>query len=90
MKNILLVLLLSLSAAAQTETALPPPDRTSESPDGKISFREQIKADRAKAAAESETPGTARPWDKDVNGLRPWETKPEPQIMPPTAVPRLR
>jgi hypothetical protein len=90
MKNILLVLLLSLSAAAHAETALPPPDRTSESHDGKISFREQIKADRAKAAAELEAPGTARPWDKDVNGLRPWETKPELQIMPPTEGSRSR
>jgi hypothetical protein len=80
-KNILLVLLLSVSAAAQAETALPEPDRTSESPDGKISLRGQIKAERAKAAADLKTSGTARPWDRDVNGLRPWEKKLGPQIM---------
>jgi len=43
-----------------------------------VSDREQVKADRAKAAEDDKGATTARPWDRDANGKRPWEErKPE-------------
>ena len=41
-----------------------------------LSPHDQIKADRAKAARE-EAASTIRPWDRDANGKRPWEIKPD-------------
>lgn len=41
-----------------------------------LTDREQVKADRAKAAeAEKSAPAT-RPWDRDADGKRPWDQKP--------------
>ena len=42
-----------------------------------LSDREQVKADRAKAAEDEKGTTTARPWDRDADGRRPWERKPE-------------
>lgn len=42
-----------------------------------VSDREQVKADRAKAAEDDKGATTARPWDRDADGRRPWERKPE-------------
>jgi hypothetical protein len=43
------------------------------------SIRERIKADRERdRKAEASISSQARPWDKDVNGKRPWERKDEP------------
>jgi hypothetical protein len=41
--------------------------------DPKLSDRENIKAERAKAVAEQAKSDRARPWDRDKNGKRPWE-----------------
>jgi hypothetical protein len=38
-----------------------------------LSDRDRIKNDRAKAAAEEKNSSTARPWDRDANGKRPWD-----------------
>ncbi|MBR0931365.1 hypothetical protein JQ561_32560 [Bradyrhizobium diazoefficiens] len=50
--------------AAQTSEAQPKPP---------VTDREQVQADRAKAAAEEKSAPTTRPWDRDANGKRPWE-----------------
>jgi len=42
-----------------------------------VSDREQVKADRAKAAEGDKSATTARPWDRDADGRRPWDRKPE-------------
>ena len=42
------------------------------------SATEQIKAERAKAAREDAREPTARAWDRDSNGKRPWEIKLDP------------
>jgi hypothetical protein len=44
--------------------------KTTTNPD---SLRDQIKASRAKDAAAAKAGPTAREWDRDVNGKRPWE-----------------
>lgn len=38
-----------------------------------LTDREQVQADRAKAAAEEKDAPTARPWDRDADGKRPWD-----------------
>ncbi|MDA9406017.1 hypothetical protein XH80_04395 [Bradyrhizobium sp. CCBAU 45384] len=38
-----------------------------------LTDREQVKADRAKAAEDDKAATTARPWDRDAYGRRPWE-----------------
>ena len=50
--------------AAQASEAQPKPP---------VTDREQVQADRAKAAAEEKNAPTTRPWDRDANGKRPWE-----------------
>ncbi|WP_298884690.1 hypothetical protein [uncultured Bradyrhizobium sp.] len=51
-------------------TAIPPTDP---------SLREQIKADRERdRKAEANASSEARPWDRDVNGKRPWDRKDPP------------
>jgi len=68
--NLALVLLIVVacwfSCSAKAETAQQPPA---------LSGTEQIKAARAKAAREEAAQPTTRPWDRDANGKRPWETK---------------
>jgi hypothetical protein len=43
-----------------------------------ISARDQIKAARAKEAEETKSGPTARAWDRDVDGKRPWDTTAKP------------
>ncbi len=43
-----------------------------------LTDREQIQADRAKAAAEEEREPTARPWDRNADGKRPWDQPVKP------------
>ena len=71
MKVALLVTLLvtSTSAQAQVSTAPVPKDPPS--------IREQIKADRARAKADDENGPTARFWDRDRDGKRPWDRSKE-------------
>ena len=38
-----------------------------------LTDREQIQADRARAAAEEKNAPTARPWDRGADGKRPWD-----------------
>ena len=45
-----------------------------------MSDRERITADRAKANAEMKTQSSARPWDRDANGKRPWDTEQTPAL----------
>lgn len=56
--------------AAQTSQAQPKTPPTD---------REQVQADRAKAAAEEKNAPTARPWDRDASGKRPWERSSAPK-----------
>jgi hypothetical protein len=39
------------------------------------SMSDQIKADRAKVKVDTDAAPKARPWDRDVNGKRPWDQK---------------
>ena len=57
-------LLAMAPVAAQTSQVEPKPP---------VTDREQVQADRAKAAAEEKSAPTTRPWDRDPNGKRPWE-----------------
>ena len=67
----LLAILLALApVAAQTSEAQPKPP---------VTDREQVQADRAKAAAEEKNAPTTRPWDRDANGKRPWERSSVPK-----------
>ena len=74
MKIALLVTLLVISASAHGQVANAPPNDAS-------SIREQIKADRARAKADDEKGPTARFWDRDRDGKRPWDRSKE---IPPT------
>ena len=58
------MLLAMAPVAAQASEAQPKPP---------VTDREQVQADRAKAAAEEKSAPTTRPWDRDANGKRPWE-----------------
>ena len=69
MRTVFLLVLLSLGTFVRAQTLSP-----SEGP----SFREQIKADRAKAAAEELVAAPARPWDRDARGRRYWDRESEP------------
>jgi hypothetical protein len=42
------------------------------------SLRDQIKTDRAKYKAEFENGPKERAWDRDANGIRPWNRKEAP------------
>ncbi|MCK1360026.1 hypothetical protein [Bradyrhizobium sp. 199] len=65
MTKFLIAALLAMGpVAAQTSDAQPKPP---------VTDREQVQADRAKAAAEEKSAPTIRPWDRDANGKRPWE-----------------
>jgi hypothetical protein len=63
-KFILAMLLIATSGLAQSE---PVP------PKAPITDREQVQADRARAASEEKNAPTARPWDRGADGKRPWE-----------------
>lgn len=75
-KFLAIILLTTLPGLAQAEQ-----------PTGKLplSDREQVKSDRARAAEEEKSATTARPWDRDADGKRPWERK---NNLPPTATPK--
>jgi hypothetical protein len=46
----------------------------------KLSIHDQIKADRAKQRGdEAKGKDSPRPWDRDVNGKRPWEKSLPPE-----------
>lgn len=64
-----LMIAITLFAAPVAAQPVVPPAATPE-----ISFRDQIKAARARDAAEQKSGSTVRPWDRDVNGKRPWDT----------------
>jgi hypothetical protein len=63
-KFILAMLLIATSGLAQSE---PVP------PKAPITDREQVQADRARAASEEKNAPTARPWDRGADGKRPWD-----------------
>jgi hypothetical protein len=69
MKIALLLTLLAIATSAQAQVAPDPKDLSS--------IREQIKADRAKAKADEENGPTARFWDRDRDGKRPWDRSKE-------------
>ncbi|QPF81910.1 hypothetical protein IC762_19120 [Bradyrhizobium genosp. L] len=64
MKRFLIIVLLTVCPVA-AQTAQPSPTPPTD--------RERVQADRAKAAADEKTAPSARPWDRDANGKRPWE-----------------
>jgi hypothetical protein len=63
MKSLHALMILTLSVATPAYSQSDP----------KLSDRENIKAERAKAVAEEAKSDPARPWDRDKNGKRPWE-----------------
>jgi hypothetical protein len=63
-KFIIVALLIVTPVFAQTQ----PP-----APVAPAAHREQIRADRAKAAEDEKNGSTARPWARDADGKRPWE-----------------
>lgn len=65
------VTLLAMPTSAQGQVATAPV------PKDAPSIREQIKADRARAKADDENGPTARFWDRDRDGKRPWERSKE-------------
>lgn len=67
MKIALVVTLLAISTSAQGQVAAAP------APKDDPAIREQIRADRARAKAEDENGPTARSWDRDREGKRPWD-----------------
>jgi hypothetical protein len=67
MKVLFIALLLSTSFISQVRSETIAPPATT------LSDRDRIKVDRAKAAAEEKNSTTARAWDRDSNGKRPWD-----------------
>ena len=67
---IIAVMLLSPASAAQLAT----PEQAAP----EISARDQIKAARAKEVEDTKSGPTARAWDRDSDGKRPWETTAKP------------
>jgi hypothetical protein len=67
MKFLFIALLLSTGFIGQVRSETVAASATT--PSG----RDRIKVDRAKAAAEEKNSTTARPWDRDSNGKRPWD-----------------
>lgn len=64
-KFIIVAILTMAPALAQTGAPSEPP----------LTDREQVKADRARAAEDEKAAPIARPWDRDADGKRPWERK---------------
>lgn len=71
MKMSLLVVLLALSPSAWAQNNKPVVTEQE-------SLTVQIKADRAKAEAREERESKKRPWDRDADGMRPWDKKDVP------------
>ena len=72
-RTLALVAVLSLLAsAARSEDKVEPA-----TPKPEMSTRERIVTDRAKADAEIKEQGSARPWDRDASGKRPWDPSAE-------------
>lgn len=71
-KLIISIVALLTMAPVLAQTGVPSP-----SAKPPLSDREQVKANRAKAAEDEKAATTARPWDRDANGRRPWERKPD-------------
>ncbi len=65
-KFIIVVLLTTCPLLAQTTPVPSTPPLTD---------RERVQADRAKAAEDEKVAPTTRPWDRDLDGKRPWERK---------------
>lgn len=76
MKISLAILFMVWSAAAAAQTAAP---QTLQSD---LSVRDQIKAARAKDKADEKADHTTRAWDRNSDGLRPWETSVAPERKP--------
>jgi hypothetical protein len=72
MKTLLFAALLAGWSPVAAQTASPP------SPKGELSIVDQIKADRAKQKADEQNDSTARAWDRDADGKRPWDRKAPP------------
>jgi hypothetical protein len=73
MKTYLAIIAVTLLAPASAAQPAIPELSTPE-----ISSRDQIKASRAREAEETKTGPSARPWDRDSDGKRPWETLAKP------------
>jgi hypothetical protein len=71
MKTALVVTLLAITISAQGQVATAPV------PKDDPSIREQIRADRARAKASDENGPSARWWDRDRDGKRPWDRSKE-------------
>jgi hypothetical protein len=67
MTAFLVALIISWSAA--TAQIVVSPDQSTDTE----TIRTQIKAQRAKEDADEKNGPHERPWDRDVNGKRPWE-----------------
>lgn len=74
----MLVFAMALGGVATPASAAEKADDSALTPP--MSDRERIAADRAKANAEMKTQSTARPWDRDANGKRPWDTEQTPAM----------
>ena len=51
-------------------------------PPPELATHDQIRAARAKDVLEQKRGPTSRPWDRDANGRRPWETSVIPKTKP--------
>jgi hypothetical protein len=71
---LVLALITPWSAIAAQVVALPGPPSAVEP-----SVRDQIKAQRAKEDADERNDPPGRPWDRDVDGKRPWERVDKPR-----------
>ncbi|KJC50913.1 hypothetical protein UB31_11725 [Bradyrhizobium sp. LTSP849] len=67
---IIAVMLLAPASAAQFAGPAPAAPE--------LSSHDQIKAARAKEAEETKSGPTARAWDRDGDGKRPWDTRARP------------
>lgn len=73
MKTSLVIITITLSVAALAAQAATPEPATPEP-----TFRDRIRAARAKEAEETKSGPSARPWDRNGDGKRPWETPAKP------------
>lgn len=72
MKTYLAMVMVVLLAPASAQPATPIPATP------ELSSRDQIKAARAREAEETKSGPSARPWDRDGDGKRPWEMPAKP------------
>jgi len=66
MRKFLLMTLLLIASPVSAQNDQP-------APPAPLTTREQVLADRARAAADEKNAPTARPWDRGADGKRPWE-----------------